>query len=261
MRASTARHPLAERQIAPFPRGAMALKTIWAVVHASGLTRLSVWDGPGDPVGANLPAAWPRDSRRRPRRRHAGRGAARPLPSSADRRGGPGGRARDRCRRPGTATMLVLLAVHVTTKEIPDWVWATFWWHDRPDTGPFAAGRPSGAGRPLAQLSDGRRLFAGDAARGGRRAECRLQSLCRDVSRRRPLQLRRLPPGRGLDAVGRAALPAGPPGAARRRRSSVPHAAPGSTSCGRSRPRRASRARQGAPATRHASGRGAAASP
>ena len=30
---------------------------------------------------------------------------------------------------------------HLTTKEIDDWVWATFWWHDRPDQGPFAADR------------------------------------------------------------------------------------------------------------------------
>ena len=42
--------PLANRQIAPFPRGAVALKTIWAVVHATETTRLSVWDGGGDPV-------------------------------------------------------------------------------------------------------------------------------------------------------------------------------------------------------------------
>jgi len=36
----------------------------------------------------------------------------------------------------------VFAGTHLTTKEIDDWVWATFWWHDRPDAGPFAAGRP-----------------------------------------------------------------------------------------------------------------------
>jgi hypothetical protein len=35
----------------------------------------------------------------------------------------------------------VLVAIHVTTKEIDDWVWATFWWHDRPSDGPFAQNR------------------------------------------------------------------------------------------------------------------------
>jgi hypothetical protein len=30
-----------------------------------------------------------------------------------------------------TQRYLVLMAVHVTTKEIGDWVWATFWWYNR----------------------------------------------------------------------------------------------------------------------------------
>jgi hypothetical protein len=42
---------------------------------------------------------------------------------------------------PGDAVALV--GFHFTTKEIPDWVWATLWWHDEPDSGPFAANRPS----------------------------------------------------------------------------------------------------------------------
>jgi hypothetical protein len=36
---------------------------------------------------------------------------------------------------------VVFAGTHLTTKEIPDWVWATFWWHDHPDDGPFAADR------------------------------------------------------------------------------------------------------------------------
>lgn len=37
---------------------------------------------------------------------------------------------------------VALVCLHYTTKEIDDWVWSTFWWHDRPDDGPFAADRP-----------------------------------------------------------------------------------------------------------------------
>lgn len=37
--------------------------------------------------------------------------------------------------------IVVFAGTHLTTKEIDDWVWATFWWHDRPDAGPFAADR------------------------------------------------------------------------------------------------------------------------
>jgi hypothetical protein len=38
--------------------------------------------------------------------------------------------------------IVVFAGAHMTTKEIDDWIWATFWWHDRPDGGPFAADRP-----------------------------------------------------------------------------------------------------------------------
>jgi hypothetical protein len=37
---------------------------------------------------------------------------------------------------------LALVAVHVATREVADWIWATAWWHDAPDDGPHAAGRP-----------------------------------------------------------------------------------------------------------------------
>ena len=37
---------------------------------------------------------------------------------------------------------LALVGAHLATKEIRDWVWGTFWWHDEPDRGPYAAGRP-----------------------------------------------------------------------------------------------------------------------
>ncbi|HEX2673287.1 MAG TPA: hypothetical protein VHM25_20540, partial [Polyangiaceae bacterium] len=36
---------------------------------------------------------------------------------------------------------LVFVGTHLTTKEIDDWVWATLWWHDKPNDGPFAADR------------------------------------------------------------------------------------------------------------------------
>lgn len=37
---------------------------------------------------------------------------------------------------------IALVAANFATKEIEDWVWAAFWWHDRPANGPFAADRP-----------------------------------------------------------------------------------------------------------------------
>jgi hypothetical protein len=36
---------------------------------------------------------------------------------------------------------VALVAAHVTTREIPDWVWATFWWHDDPEAAAYGADR------------------------------------------------------------------------------------------------------------------------
>ncbi|MBT5549331.1 MAG: hypothetical protein HOJ79_02515 [Nitrospina sp.] len=38
---------------------------------------------------------------------------------------------------------LVLIALHILTKEIEPWTYQSFWWHDQPDAGPFATGRPT----------------------------------------------------------------------------------------------------------------------
>lgn len=38
---------------------------------------------------------------------------------------------------------LLLLGGNLATKELADWIWTAFWWHDHPDAGPFAADRPA----------------------------------------------------------------------------------------------------------------------
>jgi hypothetical protein len=42
----------------------------------------------------------------------------------------------------GREDYLALVAVHVTTREAPDWVWLTLWWHDDPDAAPYGNDRP-----------------------------------------------------------------------------------------------------------------------
>jgi hypothetical protein len=39
---------------------------------------------------------------------------------------------------------LALVGIHVLAMEIKSGVWGTFWWHDQPGRGPFAADRPVG---------------------------------------------------------------------------------------------------------------------
>jgi hypothetical protein len=128
--------PPERREIAAFPRAAVAIKTVWALVHAAGVTPLSVWDG----AGAGAPDAWPRIVLVDPT-------GARGVPLAHFhyiRIGAPdlaAVRAIDPSARAGDYAVLV--AMHLTTKEIPDWIWATYWWHDRAEAGPYAAQRPA----------------------------------------------------------------------------------------------------------------------
>jgi len=47
---------------------------------------------------------------------------------------------------------LALVAVHVTTREAPDWVWVTLWWHDQPDAAPYGNDRPPAVLFPFDQF-------------------------------------------------------------------------------------------------------------
>lgn len=47
---------------------------------------------------------------------------------------------------------LALVAVHLTTREAPDWVWVTLWWHDAPDDAPFGGDQPATIRHPFDQF-------------------------------------------------------------------------------------------------------------
>jgi hypothetical protein len=155
--------PPEQRKIPDFPREAMSLKLVWQVVKGAGLTAIPVWDAAptrpdaqGNPeeawarvvlvdtTRADVPAQEVRDAFWRGRAFPGSRVV--PLSRFYSFRIGQAEVAAIRRVDP-TAQVgdhAVLLAMHYTTKEIPDWVWATFWWHDRPDAGPFAMDRPTG---------------------------------------------------------------------------------------------------------------------
>ncbi|MFO1426165.1 MAG: hypothetical protein U1F11_04160 [Steroidobacteraceae bacterium] len=44
--------------------------------------------------------------------------------------------------------VLALVALHVATRELHDWTWATWWWHDEAHAGPYAHGRPEALDGP-----------------------------------------------------------------------------------------------------------------
>ncbi len=49
---------------------------------------------------------------------------------------------------------LVLVAANLATKEIDNWVWATFWWHDPAGRRSIRGGSPGSLGNRLAPLPD-----------------------------------------------------------------------------------------------------------
>lgn len=154
--------PIDKRDIKPFPRTAMSLKLVWDLVKANGLTAIPVWDNkPTRPDSQGNPEpTWPRVVAVDPSRTDI------PATETADVTSNgvsfPKSRvvsinrfyhfritqndiAAIRAVRPSAQVgdYAVFIAMHYTTKEIPDWVWSTFWWHDEPDTGRFGSDRPT----------------------------------------------------------------------------------------------------------------------
>ncbi len=161
-----------------FPPGSVILLTGWWPVARDGLTALPVWDpadNPPNPRGngyltwkrAVALDAGPAGDRREVvdvsfvgRRMQAARRV--PLESllhvrvdeAMARRLAGDERTRKamiialgRPLRPGDS--LALVALHVVGKQADGWTWTTLWWHDAPDAGPFADGRPADLRGPL----------------------------------------------------------------------------------------------------------------
>jgi hypothetical protein len=163
------------RELPAFPPEALAVKLVWYAVHAKGLTAMPIWDGdPAQPDGDGNPdRTWQRAVAVDPARATIADGetadvtlegrhlVARVVPLAnfihrelvTDEEVAT---ARTAAHDPTLARgdHVAVVAVHLTTKEIPDWTWETYWWHDRPDDGPFAAGRPALVGPAAHYLMD-----------------------------------------------------------------------------------------------------------
>jgi hypothetical protein len=160
--------------VPPFPTDAISLKTVWWPVAADAVTAMPIWDpkdNPQLPTGNGFPT-WKRVIAIDPN--HPGlppdaettvtfpQTNPKPWPHShlvgldkfyyvkLDAQTAKNAMANGRLAdfvgsvlgRPLRAgDYVVFLGTHLTTKEIDDWVWATFWWHDHPDDGSYAANR------------------------------------------------------------------------------------------------------------------------
>jgi hypothetical protein len=157
--------PQAEREIPPFPRDSIVIKTAWQVIH------------PGNTVLVWSPSEWA--NKRAPRTPVPGfyvdewhnwvnvdfslhsKCEDREYPDHATVpldcfyyyrvndsdlpyiNSVPSKFIFDLGSKIYQPTYLILVAVHITTKETPEWDWATFWWSNRSRDIQFGADRPS----------------------------------------------------------------------------------------------------------------------
>jgi hypothetical protein len=163
------------RMIPPFPSNAVVLKTVWWPVAKDKISAMPIWDpetNPPQATGNDYPT-WSRfigvdATRRAPPGVPSGETGDvtydgqvkrnshivnidnfhwrlldnRDAVDAVNGSGVTAQMAQASFGRPlAIGDYAVLAAIHVTTKEIDDWVWATFWWHDRPNDGPFAQNR------------------------------------------------------------------------------------------------------------------------
>jgi hypothetical protein len=166
-----------DRALPVFPADSIVLKTVWWPVARDGLTALPVWDPEKNPPrpNGNPYINWQRvvavdpatdvqadamvgidfAGRNFPRARRIGIGAFYHVAVDAPM---AGRMMRDPETRKAVlialgrplqaGDYLVLVAANMAAREIPDWIWASFWWHDRPEQGVFAADRPQALQAP-----------------------------------------------------------------------------------------------------------------
>ena len=147
----TATTPIKDRKVPDYPRMAMSLKLVWMLVSKDGMTPLPIWDElPRMDVYPALPEEkWARKIAVDPSREVIPPGETVDIPGFPNSRVVPiNAFYHFKFDASFAATVgaeegdfAVLVAMHYTTKEIPNWVWATFWWHDQPNLGPYAEGR------------------------------------------------------------------------------------------------------------------------
>jgi hypothetical protein len=168
----------ATASVPAFPRDAVVIKTVWWPVPSEGNVGLPVWDPADNPARAhgNSYLTWSRVVALSAQRQGESTGRAVDVDFLGRHIVGARAVGADSffhvvleqtladevmldpaarklsfmlLGRPLRANdTLVLVALHVATREIADWIWGTFWWHDAPDRGRYAAQRPAALGGP-----------------------------------------------------------------------------------------------------------------
>lgn len=166
------------KMIPRLPEEAAVVMTAWWPVKGEGATPLPVWD-PDKAVrirGSNGYLSWPRVVALQAESTDAAERASRRLSFAGRTVPHPGAVVLDRfyhlavdgslanrlmadpsfrkasiiaLGRPLQAgDFIALVGFHLMTASLPSGTWSTFWWHDEPQTGPFAANRPAELSAP-----------------------------------------------------------------------------------------------------------------
>jgi hypothetical protein len=162
----------ADRSIPPFPHDAMVIKTIWWPVAEHGVTAMPVWDSGNDLPrrSGNNYLQWQRAvivdptlDGSEPAATRSAEFVGRSFPDapvfglaafyhiSVDTQLARQLNEDNEAHRASLLALgrplergdhLVLVGMNLATKDLENWVWASLWWHDHADQGPFAADRP-----------------------------------------------------------------------------------------------------------------------
>ncbi len=172
------------QQVTPFPVTALAVKPVFQIVRARDLVArryyaLKVWSGPPDLPQPYPPSAWPGavwidlfaygDGHGAIESPFAADGSARteattyPLTSLIHYRLSATDAAALNLAKPGTAAAAgdyaILVAMHVSGRELARWTWQTFWWTPTPDD-PREPSSPAVAAARPPQLRGAARHYA-----------------------------------------------------------------------------------------------------
>jgi hypothetical protein len=143
-RAASSRKSAQEKEIPPFPNGSVAVKAMWdhIFVHPDGVHRNQFPVRSRESQGApqvTVTLARPGELCDLSSLTATGEVSTACFYSVVVTAQNVGEIARDDAT---VGDVYILLGLHVMTKEIPDWVWSTFWWSPQPAASQFADDRP-----------------------------------------------------------------------------------------------------------------------
>ena len=160
--------PVLDRQIDEFEPASIAIKPVWYLVKQTGLTVFPVWPGPPSPAKSFGPGDWDTCVLVDPTNQGGGgtqqgdcNGTQKDLPVvnldqfhfqqlTAEEAADilelqPTG---DDLKGAAEGDYTILVAMHVTSKELQRWTWQTFWWTTDPDAPDAPSSAEAAAARP-----------------------------------------------------------------------------------------------------------------